>query len=62
MYYSDVLSIAEHSLFMQQASLTRIARITVPGVPHHVTQRGNRRQPISVEPEDHALYRDLTAR
>jgi predicted double-glycine peptidase len=22
--------------------MTRIARIVVPGVPHHVTQRGNR--------------------
>jgi len=24
----------------------RIARIVVPGLPHHVTQRGNRREPI----------------
>jgi len=24
--------------------MPRIARVTVPGVPHHVTQRGNRRQ------------------
>lgn len=41
--------------------MSRIARITVPGVPHHVTQRGNRRQPIFVEPDDYALYRDLLA-
>lgn len=41
--------------------MARIARITVPGVPHHVTQRGNRRQPIFTESEDYALYRDLLA-
>lgn len=26
--------------------MTRIARIVILGVPHHVTQRGNRREPI----------------
>jgi len=26
--------------------MARIARVVVPGVPHHVTQRGNRRQPV----------------
>jgi ribosomal protein L40E len=26
--------------------MARIARIVVPGLPHHVTQRGNRREPI----------------
>jgi hypothetical protein len=41
--------------------MARVARIAVPGIPHHVTQRGNRRQPIFVEPEDYALYRDLLA-
>ena len=46
---------------MQHTSMARIARITVPGLPHHVTQRGNRRQPLFVEPEDYALYRDLLA-
>ena len=25
--------------------MSRLARIVVPGVPHHVTQRGNRRDP-----------------
>ncbi|MFZ5626936.1 MAG: transposase, partial [Bacillota bacterium] len=24
--------------------MARIARVVAPGVPHHVTQRGNRRQ------------------
>ena len=31
----------------------------IPGVPHHVTQRGNRREPIFFEPGDEALYLDL---
>jgi putative transposase len=28
-------------------------------VPHHVTQRGNRRQPTFFRPDDYDLYRDL---
>lgn len=46
---------------MQDTLMARIARITVPGLPHHVTQRGNRRQPLFVERGDYALYRDLLA-
>ena len=38
--------------------MTRIARIVLPGVPHHVTQRGNRRERIFFGDEDYALYRD----
>jgi putative transposase len=41
--------------------MARIARIVVPGLPHHVTQRGNRRERIFFEDEDYALYRDLLA-
>ena len=33
----------------------------IPGVPHHVTQRGNRREPIFFEPGDEAVYLDLMA-
>ncbi len=32
-----------------------------PGVPHHVTQRGNRRQQTFFNDEDYALYRELIA-
>lgn len=32
-----------------------------PGLPHHVTQRGNRRQPIFFAPGDQEIYRDLLA-
>lgn len=33
----------------------------VPGVPHHVTQRGNRRQVTFFEEEDYRVYRNLMA-
>jgi len=39
--------------------LARLARVVVPGVPHHVTQRGNRRQPVFFRDEDYASYLSL---
>jgi putative transposase len=39
--------------------MARLARVVVPGVPHHVTQRGNRRGPTFFEDADYRLYRDL---
>ncbi len=41
--------------------MARLARITVPGLPHHVTQRGNGRQKVFFSDADYALYRDLLA-
>ena len=41
--------------------MARHARIIVPGFPRHVTQRGNRREPISFEDGDQEVYRDLLA-
>jgi len=41
--------------------MSRLARLIVPGHPHHVTQRGNRRAPVFFENGDYALYRDLLA-
>jgi putative transposase len=41
--------------------MPRQARIILPGYPHHVTQRGNRRQQTFFDDEDYALYRDLMA-
>ena len=38
--------------------MTRVARAVVPGLPHHVTQRGNRRERVFLEEGDYALYRD----
>lgn len=36
--------------------MARLARIVIPGVAHHVTQRGNRRLPIFFCDEDRHLY------
>lgn len=41
--------------------MARFARIVVPGLPHHVTQRGNRREPIFFENGDHDVYCDMLA-
>lgn len=36
--------------------MSRVARIVIPGIPHHVTQRGNRRADIFLEDDDRHLY------
>jgi putative transposase len=41
--------------------MARLSRIVVPDLPHHVTQRGNRRMAIFKQTSDYALYRDLLA-
>jgi putative transposase len=37
--------------------MARLARIVVPNIPHHVTQRGNRRRDIFFSDEDYAAAR-----
>lgn len=41
--------------------MARIARVVVPGAPHHVTQRGNRGEPVFFRDADYRLYRRLVA-
>ena len=41
--------------------MARLARIVVPGHPHHVTQRGNRGLKTFFGDEDYRLYRELLA-
>jgi putative transposase len=41
--------------------MTRIPRLVVPGLAHHVTQRGNRRQPTFFRAFDYEVYRQLLA-
>ena len=41
--------------------MARLARIVVPGLPHHVRRRGNRREAIFFEDGDHEVYLDLLA-
>ena len=39
--------------------MARSARVVAPGFPHHVTQRGNRRQQTFLCDEDYQSYLDL---
>src|SRR4030088_2260606 len=41
--------------------MARLARVVVPGHPHHVTQRGNGSARTFFGDGDYALYRDLLA-
>jgi putative transposase len=41
--------------------MARLARLVVPGLPHHITQRGNRRQQTFFGDEDYAAYLELMA-
>ena len=41
--------------------MPRLARLVVPGLPHHITQRGNRRQQTFFCDEDYAAYVELMA-
>jgi putative transposase len=41
--------------------MARLARVVIPGHPHHVTQRGNGGARTFFEDADYALYRDLLA-
>lgn len=39
--------------------MARIARVVVPGIPHHVTQRGVRRMETFFDEEDYKIYLSL---
>jgi len=41
--------------------MARLARIVVPGYPHHITQRGNRRMPAFFSDADYEAYLALVA-
>ena len=41
--------------------MARLARVVMEGVPHHVTQRGNRRQAVFFSDDDYGAYRTLLA-
>ncbi|MGD0025845.1 MAG: transposase [Xanthobacteraceae bacterium] len=41
--------------------MSRLGRIVIAGLPHHVTRQGNRRQRVFFADGDYALYRDLLA-
>ena len=39
--------------------MARLARLVVPGLPHHITQRGNRRQQVFFDDGRYAAYIEL---
>lgn len=39
--------------------MARIARVVIPNYPHHITQRGSRRQQTFFYPTDYQFYIDL---
>jgi len=39
--------------------MARLARVVIPGLPHHITQRGNRRQQTFFNNGDYAAYLEL---
>lgn len=41
---------------MYDSCMPRVARIVVPGIPHHVTQRGNNRQDVFFVDDDRRNY------
>ena len=41
--------------------MPRLARVVAPDVPHHITHRGNRREPVFFTARDRRLYKDLLA-
>jgi len=41
--------------------MARIARVIAPGYPHHITQRGNRRQDVFFCDDDYHAYLELMA-
>ncbi len=42
-----------------RALMARLARVVVPGIPHHVTQRGVRRMQTFFEDADYERYLSL---
>ncbi|WP_340647045.1 transposase [Phenylobacterium sp.] len=42
--------------------MARLARVVVPGLPHHVTLRGNHREPVFFGADDYSAYLDLISR
>ena len=46
---------------MYKCCMARIARVVMPGIPHHITQRGNRRMETFFCNKDYREYLDLMA-
>ena len=59
---TDAFSMRAQAPLKDFRFMPRRARIIVPGVVHHVTQRGNNRQQVFYSDDDRRLYLDLLTR
>jgi len=59
---TDAFSMRLHATAGYFTFMPRRARFIVPGVAHHVTQRGNNRQQVFYSPEDRQFYLALLTR
>ena len=41
--------------------MARLARLVIPGLPHHIAQRGKRRERVFFEDDDYRAYLALMA-
>jgi hypothetical protein len=39
--------------------MARLGHVVIPGLPHHVTQRGNRREQVFLSEDDYRAYLTL---
>ena len=46
-------------ILKQRIAMARITRLVIPGYPHHITQRGNRRQETFFCDDDYLSYMRL---
>ena len=61
MDYGDSALIRHSRCRCYHHAMARLARFVVPGVPHHITQRGNGRQTTFFYDADYVAYRNLLA-
>lgn len=59
--HGSINSLLRQPIILCSADMARIARVVAPGCPHHVIQRGNRRQQAFFCDEDYRTYLDLMA-
>ena len=57
----DRLNVPRFVPTVLSGAMARFARVVVPDLPHHVTARGNRREPIFLEDGDQDVYCDILA-
>ena len=59
----STITVTVHFIYIARlaSGMARLARLVVPGLPRHVTQRGNGRMRTFFDDDDYVLYCDLLA-